>query len=421
MPEAFKWPRPTPKPEAVELSDEDIISIENPKENIFETLRGKPENTNEEIPVAFEEEKEPGKFQEANVHEAFSILGFEKRGLEVSATIEKKPDRLKDKSRNEDNIIADSETGLIGVLDGLGGMGHGDLASKMAEETIPEAYKETLAANKGKGQAELIKNLVESQLNRVSISSPEAAVQKRKDMTEKIEGIAGVDTEMARKALSLVEAFTKVSADIKGTKGMTTACTGFVHTGPDGKRWAVVANTGDSGAFIKRANGSAEKLTQEDSMSSLLLESGATDQATLDQMKKEPDKFFEIPLTYEIVKAGGGTKADYEKFKARNQILPITYKKLKKMMPAALGGAIPEPSLEYVELKPGDELILGTDGLLDMFENPDTDDLDTKELGAAADGGSFNQQLDKLRSEAKKRETNYKTDDDIAILGVKIK
>ncbi len=419
MPEAFKWPRPTPKPEAVELSDEDIISIENPKKNIFETLRGEPENTNEEIPVTFEEEKEPGKYQEANVHEAFSVLGFERHGLEVAATLEKKPVRLENKSRNEDNIIADSETGLVGVLDGLGGMGHGDLASKMAEEAIPETYKEALAANKGKDQAEVIANLVESQLNRISASSPEAAMQKRRAITEKIEEIASKDTEMARKALSLVEAFSKTSEQVKQTKGVTTACTGFVHKTPDGKRWAVVANVGDSGAFIKRKDGKVEKLTQEDSMSNLLLETGALSHDLLDQMKNEPDKKFPLPITPEMIGALGGGAADYEKLKGKTY--PMRYKDLKKLMPAALGGNLSAPSVDFAELQAGDELIFGTDGLLDMFEDPKTDDLDTKELGSAADGGSFNEQLDRLRLTAKKRETAYKKDDDIAILGVKIK
>lgn len=45
------------------------------------------------------------------------------------------------RARNEDNLAIDEELGLYLVADGMGGHEHGDVASRLAVETIPEALR----------------------------------------------------------------------------------------------------------------------------------------------------------------------------------------------------------------------------------------------------------------------------------------
>ncbi|MCR4311402.1 MAG: hypothetical protein NUV54_02445, partial [Candidatus Taylorbacteria bacterium] len=119
-------PVPIPHEAEYELMDDDIEVIPD------SDTRSNPSRGTEYIPQQEEEimelaeddlleTREPGELQEPDVVEAFEIKGFP--GLEVVATLEAKNARKKDKemgkqNRNQDNIIADPETGLLGVLDG---------------------------------------------------------------------------------------------------------------------------------------------------------------------------------------------------------------------------------------------------------------------------------------------------------------
>lgn len=333
------------------------------------------------------QQREQMELTERDVVEAFEISGF--NGLTVTATMEKKDERKGQKdNHNEDNIIADPATGLIGVLDGLGGEGKGDLASKAAERLIVEEYEKCLAEVTKLQGADVQNRLVESQLNKLNL--PEL----RQHMTEAVENILLTDPKLAKKALALVEALAKANEGVKETGGKTTACIGFVHATPQGERYAVVANVGDSAAFKRRASGEWLPIeTLEDSLLNELIKNKTLTQDVLDKMKASPDE--KIFLN--------------ERF---------SYKDLKRSMTASLGSSQNLSSLGIRRLDPGDTLVLGTDGLVDKFDT-EADVVDYPAMADAYKGKTTQERLNSLRKNAKLRET-YKTDDDIAIVTARV-
>ncbi|HWQ99569.1 MAG TPA: protein phosphatase 2C domain-containing protein [Candidatus Methylomirabilis sp.] len=407
--------KPPAKPPRPKLEIVKSKTVEKPVELLQDDLIEEPD----EMELSAEEVmevREPGELQEKDVEEAFVIRGF--KGLEVAATLEKKDERKnKPENRNQDNVILDPETGLIGVLDGLGGEGAGDLASKGAEQVIPERFAQALK-DAPKSQAEVQRALVDQQLRKLGASSPELAAQQRVQVTKMIEGMQMKDPAMARKALALMEAISASNEAVKETGGKTTACVGFIHEAPDGSRWAVVANVGDSAAYKRRANGEMVPLTKEDSLLNRMTDTGEMSPELLAQLKKEPDKKFPIPVTLDLIRAAGGTEKDYEK--AKGNTIPMSYKKLKVTMVGALGSSNPEPSLAIRRLDKGDELIMGTDGLVDKFEDPATEDTNLAELSRASSAGTTQtERMNALRREAKTRKT-YKEDDDVAIVSARV-
>jgi len=405
--------KPAPKPEKptrpIELSEADIELVEEPEEitGVFK----KPTEAEELSEADIIEEREPGELQESDVIGAFEVNGF--KGLKVTATLEKKDERKGNaEDRNQDNIIADPETGLVGVLDGLGGEGAGDLASKSAEGAIPEQYKTALERAKKMNGAEIQTSLVERQLKRLNVSDPAKSMEIRKGLTMMVEDAMSKDPAMGRKALALLESVSATNAYVKETGGKTTACVGFVHETPSGERYAVVANIGDSAAYKQRANGEMVPLTQEDSLLNILNQSGALAPELYAKMKAAPDEKFPIPVTREVIRAMGGGEKEYEDMKGKE--LPISYKKLKASMAASLGAENAEAALSIRQLKKGEKLLLGTDGLVDKFEDPTTEETDLALLAKESTKG-----LDGLRKAAKER-TTYKKDDDIALVEVRV-
>ncbi|MCE9585742.1 SpoIIE family protein phosphatase [Candidatus Uhrbacteria bacterium] len=351
--------------------------------------------------------------QEQDVIEAFEVQGF--NGLEVMATIEKKDERKgSPENHNEDNVIVDPETGLLGVLDGLGGEGQGDLASKAAERAIPEGYKKAAAEIGKLDNQEVQRRLVEQQIKK--IGNPEARIQ----VTNMVEQMLSLDPKMAKKALALIESLRGANAAVLESGGKTTATVGFIHETPSGEKYAIVANLGDSMAFKRRKNGEMVPITQEDSALNSLTQSGALTPELLAKMKSDPKAKHPIPLSLEVIQAMGGGEQELKQFQAKGvKEIPMSYGLLKRAMVASLGSQVFEPSLGIRRLEEGDELILGTDGLVDKFEDPNTEDTNYAELSAAMSGKTSKEQMDNLRKESKKRIT-YKKDDDIAIVRAKV-
>jgi serine/threonine protein phosphatase PrpC len=405
--------KPAPKPEKptkpIELSEEDIELVEEPEE-ITGVFKKQPAEAEELSEADIIEEREPGELQESDVIGAFEVNGF--KGLKVTATLEKKDERKGNaEDRNQDNIIADPETGLVGVLDGLGGEGAGDLASKSAEGAIPAQYKTALERTKAMNGADVQTSIVERQLKRLNVSDPAKSMEIRKGLTTMVEDAMSKDPALGRKALALLESVNAANAYVKETGGKTTACVGFVHETPSGERYAVVANIGDSAAYKQRANGEMVPLTQEDSLLNVLNQSGAIAPDLYAKMKAAPDQKFPIPVPLETFRALGAGEKEYEAMEGK---IPLSYKKLKASMAASLGAESSEATLSIRQIKKGEKVYFGTDGLVDKFEDPTTEETDLALLAKESAKG-----LDGLRKAAKERKT-YKTDDDIALVEVSV-
>lgn len=407
--------------ELPELPEEDVEMISEVRPVQHE---GPVDLTAEAVPEEAEEltdvewEREPGELQESDAVEAFDIHGFQ--GLEVAATLEKKEERKGDpNNKNEDNIIADPKTGLIGVLDGLGGEGKGDLASKSAEQVIPEAYERNIAALP-KDLATIQQRLVEQQLKKANPGTPEQATQLRAQLTEMVETMLGKDPAMGRKALALVEAIRETNMAVRETGGKTTASVGFIHRAPDGSRWAVVTSIGDSPVFKRRKNGELIQVTREDSVLNSLRSSGVLSEEMVHRMKLAPETKERIPLTREVVQAMGGGEKEYAALQARGtREIPMSYKDLKRAMTASLGATEAEPNLSVRRLDEGDELVFATDGLTDKYETA-SGDTDLGSIAKEFTGASVKDDLDRVRKAAKGKISSAKADDDISIVTARV-
>lgn len=369
--------------------------------------------------------REPGELQTEPAVPAQEILGYE--NCRVFLTMEKKMSRNYLKEENEDNVLADPGTGLFGVMDGLGGMGSGDLASKAVERKMPDIYSEELEKMGGKDISAAINEIVKSQLPRTIGVGDATVVEKLSEEMKK--RMAKADPEIIFKALALLRSFKRLNVVVKGTGGMTTACIGLVHKTPDGRRYAIVANLGDSGALIRHEDGSLERLTDEDSAFDDLVRQGVKINGLdlKDYLELGRDRItgkininypVPIPITPGSCRAMTYTQ-DYcdEQIKKGVTAFNMDYGTLMATVTGCLGTKTPEtPSLEIVELESGDELVMCTDGILDKYENQKTGETDYPELANDLDiGRTPEDRLDNLRVMARQRRT-YKLEDDVAIV-----
>jgi len=415
----YEVPRPNKKGEPIEVTEgdiEDIIDEDIETSGVRLRPEGIPDITGEAADV-----REPGELQEKDVVEAFEIPGF--KGMTVAATLEKYTESQGTEVRNQDNIIADPETGLIGVLDGLGGEGDesaGARASMSAEQNIPERF--SMLLNSPNNLLNIRERLIDHQMNRKNPSTPELKTRYQKQLTEMVEDILEMDAELGRKALALIEAVRQTNKSVQETGGKTTATVGFVHETPDGQKWAVIASSGDSPAMKRRKNGELIPITKEDSLLNSLLDSGELTEDQVHDMQSNPDKKVNIPLSLAVVQAMGGGKDEYDAMQAKRiKQFPANYKLLKRAMISSLGGSVSnaDPALNIRRLEPGDELIIASDGLTDKYERTDGE-TDLEALGNEFKGDAVTEDLDRVRKAAKAKESAAKKDDDIAIVTARV-
>jgi serine/threonine protein phosphatase PrpC len=412
-PRPSKKDQKTPTEEVVDLTKEAVLEKEVGRD--ISGIRKRP-GAIEDVTEEAADILEPGELQGEAVVDAFEIHGF--KGLNVAATLEMKEERKGSEARNEDNIIADSDTGLIGVLDGLGGegkAGDGAKASMSAERNIPEHFSKLLKTHVE--LAAVRDRLIEHQLLRKNPQTPELKATYQKQITNMVEGIIEKDPELGRKALALIEAIRQSNDAVLETGGKTTATVSFVHQTPNGERWAVVASTGDSPAMKRRKNGELVPITKEDSLLNSLLDSGELTEAAVHDLQSNPDKKLNLPLSLSLVQAMGGGTAEFEAMKKTRREVPVDYKLLKRAMIRSLGGSASsaEPALNIRRLEPGDELVIASDGLTDKYETM-SGETDFSALAKEFKGDAITTDLDRVRKAAKKKVSAAKRDDDIAIV-----
>lgn len=323
-------------------------------------------------------------------------------------------------------------TGLFGVMDGLGGKPYGDLASKAVERQLPEQFSLSEVEAATMAPEELIEKLTEMSAEKFDGRSD--YINQKAVLHKKAAELVAKDAGLARKSFALLQAMQNINRAVQATRGETTACVGLIHETAGGEKYAVIANVGDSGAFIRRSDGRVERVTPEDSVQEALKEIGAKiDNLDLDEYlrtnsdpisgKIRADLPIKIPLTLDNVLAIGYTKDDFVKFeKQGKKTLDFDYYGLKATLTSSLGmGKAPTPSVRVIKVEKGDELLFCTDGVIDKYEDEDKQTTDLEELGKDLELGTDPiERLNSLRVMATQRMT-YKISDDIAMALIQVK
>ncbi len=376
------------------------------------------------------------RFQSLDVFPAEMIEGF--AGMEVAVTGEKSDRRKKyepldpadaptqtpDKP-NQDCVMADPETGLLGVFDGLGAHKHGDLASSEAATVIPRTFQKsltwmdqhglTLEAIRSELQVHLMKRI---QRRPDNLPLPQAAVDAEvAHMNTLLNKMEDIDPAILKKSLALLKALESAHKKLLDNNDdrATTACVGFVHTSPDARRFAVVANIGDSGACIRRANGDVEVITESDSLLGSLL-----------SMEEDENEHRDLIQQLIEIRDDPGSNLSLPHWGKTTR----SYKKILSIMTGQLGASPTPcpPSLRIHELFPGDELIFCTDGVIDKFQKHDytpetrAEPFDLQGLAEAltVDDPTLIKRSNALRNFTASLNTRFKGSDDIALVIARI-
>ena len=215
--------------------------------------------------------------------------------------------------RNEDSILAQENTGLAAVFDGVGGSAAGQVASQMAVHATRETWNDTLAHHQ---QLRKRYTLLHAQED-VVYPLLERLIQQADNR---------VRTDGARKART---------DDLATTAALSVICreqTGYT---------LFYAHVGDSRVYLQRYNEPLKRLTSDDGLLARLVEN---------HVVQEDD-------AYRIDQAMRSDQLSDTEF---------SYFRLRGGITQALGGPIP-PNIHVnkVAIQPGDRVLLCTDGIHD--------------------------------------------------------
>lgn len=216
--------------------------------------------------------------------------------------------------KNEDATFSNPQKRTFGLFDGAGGAANGEVASSTARDVIS------------------------TKLESATPGTTEEAIELLKG------ALVEADQAIRTKQVEL--------GNVGNDRMLTTAVVAKILAQPDGRYRAVVANVGDSTAYIRRANGKLEQVSVTDDI--------------LSSLKQEDVKAIGSSETLEgfrsriaNARVASDLHSEHEKifFNCRNQIV------------AALGQEIPVTRemvhVSVVDLEPGDELLLLSDGVTD--------------------------------------------------------
>jgi serine/threonine protein phosphatase PrpC len=231
----------------------------------------------------------------------------------------------------QDMVLADGESGLLAVADGLGGEGAkeaGSLASAYAAERLPSLYDQTARRLAASGETDKIAAALIGVKTELEGVSEAEEWWKRQPHPAKIV------------ALRLFEAVRLLSDEVGGTGGKTTLVGGKTVRDEDGRLYEVVVSVGDSLALKQKADGGVEQVNVEDSALGFLQCKGLLPR--------------ENPTDSEVLLATKG------KFKS--------VKSLAGAMSQSLGSGPVLPHIAVVPVEEGDRMIYASDGLPKGFK-----------------------------------------------------
>lgn len=238
----------------------------------------------------------------------------------TSEASEKHPDK------NEDAYFINKEDGTAGVFDGLGGYGHGELASKIANESIELDLSEIPENIKLPELEKLMSDIIKKASNEIIKQSKE-------------------------------NDFKQIG---------TTATVVKFWEGTDGSRKAVIANVGDSRVYRFRA-GKLEAITQDDSIVQRLIDNKAIKDDNPKQTIKGQD----------IINTGLLSEDDAKNLDPN---MNISIDNIRRMMGQALGvnennNKNLKPNIKTIDIEEEDMLLLSSDGIHDNLTDEEIERL----------------------------------------------
>ncbi|WP_161977071.1 PP2C family protein-serine/threonine phosphatase [Dictyobacter kobayashii] len=229
-------------------------------------------------------------------------------------------------TRNEDSMIIDELGGLFAVFDGVGGSAAAEIASQTAAHSTRQAWKRILTRER----------------NRRKIYTFLEDCSKR-DLCEILEKLILEADEQVRTS----------GAQRAGTDDLATTVALAAFCGQPGSHdyMMVYAHVGDSRIYLLRGDERIKRLTHDDGLLTKLVEN---------QIVNEYHAF----RIDQAMRADQLSEVEYSYFRLRGGITQ------------ALGGPIP-PTIhtDKISIRPGDRILLCTDGIHDNLTDEEIEDI----------------------------------------------
>ena len=230
--------------------------------------------------------------------------------------------------RNEDTLIADKQSGLAAVFDGVGGSAAGEIASQIAARSTLEGWRRTVQqAQKGRKLHGFLEERNELHADLCTIL--EQLILDADDQ---------VRNEGARRA---------------GTSDLATtvALTALIRQADNKGYIMFYAHVGDSRVYLLRPNEPLKRLTNDDGLLAKLIENQIVNSA--DALKID-----------QAMRSDQLTDTEYSYFRLRGGITQ------------ALGGPLPPTiHLDQISVYPGDRVLLCTDGIHDNLIDEEIEEI----------------------------------------------
>ncbi len=251
----------------------------------------------------------------------------------LKLTAADKTDVGKQREQNEDFVYKrvesadDGDRGLFIVADGLGGYKAGEVASRLAIETISKALDVFFKPLHDQPTVKLDKASLDPNKASNADSSPPAApgVQKTQKLSE-TQALAVVDDQFTAAIQQANKAIVRYGEQKSAARGLGSTVTAALIQNEQ----AFIANVGDSRTYLLRGN-KLTPITQDHSLVARLVES----------KQIEPEDVYTHPQRNLIYRSLGG------------------------------GHKNVEVDIFHEVLQPGDKLLLCSDGLWEMIRNED--------------------------------------------------